>query len=212
MTAVTKINSLYKYFLVEYDPSDPISKLFSYITLAPIMLVIAGFAITYYKRDLRLVLYNLGLLFSTMVNKFLKHQIFRQPRPEYKFQFPLKDFGMPSDHTQVMCFITVMYILFSLEKSKKVETTVKHSRTNNLNVNYVNDIINYLECLGLIFLTFLVGVSRIYLYYHTIAQVTVGAVVGIFWAIIYYSFIVRRLDQVLDNIRNSFIGKQLKLE
>merc|ERR1712141_990436 len=105
----------YEYLLVEHQENDLIGKFLAYISLTPFLLIIGAIGATYYSRSLKLVIYNVGLLISLKINSILKNQIFQQARPDFPHQFKMTSFGMPSDHTQCIAFMTVTFILYSIE-------------------------------------------------------------------------------------------------
>ena len=75
----------------------------------------------------------------------------------------------------------------------------------------LNKYFRILEITALVFITFLVCASRVYLEYHTPEQVSVGAIIGVLWGVFYYHFSVR-LEPIVDMFKNSYLGKSLKVE
>ena len=82
-----------------------------------------------------------------------------------------EEYGMPSSHSQFMFFVSVYMTLF-------VAFRLKHNSA----------IFRVPWCLFCLVLAFLVAYGRIYLHYHTWAQVivgsTIGTITGLLWFLI----------------------------
>lgn len=107
------------------------------------------------------------MLLNECVNKLLKHYI-REARP-LRRPDAHGEFGMPSAHSQCMWFFAAYATLFALVRlnHRSLPNTVPLERTSRCCV--------VAACwLG----AAAVGFSRVYLQYHTSAQVYVGALVG----------------------------------
>merc|ERR1711988_1384268 len=179
--------------LVEYDSEDQFAKLLAYISLAPILIGVAHLAITYAFRDLNSAIFLAGQGFSLLVNKILKETI-QQDRPDIiKFAIKTrKTYGMPSDHVQYMSFFAIYFMLF----------TVKLRRCRD--EIFIDSAIKFLEVFAALLLTVLVGISRVYLGYHTVNQVFVGGTVGTALALTWWGFSQWIFHSQAVKLRNCF--------
>ena len=149
---------------VEYPTADGLYGLIlSLISLTPIALFIALFALALVNRDLRYGLLVLGLLLSTIANEVAK-KLIKQNRPAFSHK---TGYGMPSDHSQFMTFWMVSIITyFTARRVLRGWFFLSFSVCNAT-------------------LTALVMYSRYYLDVHSVEQVLVGGIIGVvlgyFW-------------------------------
>ncbi|GAB0087825.1 Dolichyldiphosphatase [Sergentomyia squamirostris] len=98
--------------LVEYPKGDLIGEVLAWTSLAP-MAILAGFiSLILFRRDLHTISFFLGILQNEFFNKILKHTI-QEPRPVLRAN-PYTEYGMPSSHSQFMCFFSTYVLLFVL--------------------------------------------------------------------------------------------------
>ncbi|EME28076.1 Dolichyldiphosphatase 1 [Galdieria sulphuraria] len=147
-----------KLTLVTYEKGDKLGWLLSIISLAPVFLYVAETSLVLFRREY----FGLALLFGQLVNEALNVILkvtFARPRPSRSEQ---NDYGMPSAHSQAMFFVTSC-IIFTLSRRR-------HKPLSSLERNLLYSFL-FLCSLSVSF-------SRIYLGYHSIHQVMVGALVG----------------------------------
>lgn len=100
---------------------------------------------------------------------------------------------MPSDHTQFMFYCATLVIIY----------LVSHSSAPHR--------LRYLISGAALLFASLVGISRIQLSLHTPSQVYIGAVVGIGWAMLWYSISARLLRSYASTLLSSSLGRRLGL-
>lgn len=156
-----------KQTLVVYDESSLLSWLLAIITLSPIFLYVAEACFILFRREYFGLTLILGQLINEIVNVALK-EIIAEPRPSPCEQ---SEYGMPSAHSQAMFFVTSCVIVTLSRR--------RHKPLSDWEKNFLY--------LFLITCSLLVCFSRVYLGYHSVAQVIVGAlvgcVVGYFWTL-----------------------------
>ncbi|KAI8900345.1 PAP2 superfamily-domain-containing protein [Globomyces pollinis-pini] len=144
---------------VQYQSGDVLGKILACISLTPITLIVSYITLIIFKRDIVTLYLFIGQLGNEIVNKCLKEWI-QEKRPSDH----LGDgsYGMPSSHSQFMWFFTTFCIL--------------HLYTH---VSFRYKLMKPFISCGLVVMALLVGVSRVYLEYHTIEQVVVGSCLGL---------------------------------
>lgn len=162
-----------------YDPTDVVSTICVQFSLLPIYIMVfytSWFLIT---REIEPVIVVGGHLVGEVVNKIIKH-IVRQPRPDFHKDFGASSYGltygMPSAHSQFMGFFTAYYICTILMR-------VPLQR--------------WQKAVGVLALSVAacgVAFSRVYLLYHTAAQVAVGVIVGVVLGVGYFVVAVLARD------------------
>ena len=143
---------------VEYDSGDRVGALFALVSQTPIFIMVAFATLLLSRRDLATASLLAGQLLNEVFNYALKTAI-EEPRPDgAPAHAPAH--GMPSNHAQFMGFWAAALALWAARRwsSSAVERA--------------------LVVVGAIALAVAVCVSRLYLGYHTRAQVVVGAAVG----------------------------------
>lgn len=109
-----------------------------------------------------------------MLNYFIKHAIAIE-RPLVRTHIH-NEYGMPSSHAQFIWFFATYVIYFVIIRL--------HHMNNNTIIENVSKI---LIISSSVILAILVCISRIYLQYHTFAQVFCGAFVGIIFATFWFA-------------------------
>ncbi|XP_046734717.1 dolichyldiphosphatase 1-like [Diprion similis] len=159
--------------LVEYPAGDLIGKFLALISLMPFA-VIAGFlTLVLFRRDLHTIAFLGGVVVNEVVNFSLKHAI-REARP-IRREVIYTEYGMPSAHTQFMWFFATYATIF-------VFVRLHHNNNSTVSERFWRITI-IASCVGV---ATLVAFSRIYLQYHSIAQVLCGVIVGIFVGSIWF--------------------------
>lgn len=113
--------------------------------------------------------FALGLLISQFINEVIKKSV-QQARPETCALLEMCDsHGWPSSHSQYMFFFTVYFTLLSYKKI--VLLTGKY--------RWIASFVSWV-------LSVLTMYSRVYLGYHTVAQVFAGATLGIILGAVWF--------------------------
>eukprot|EP01124_Arcella_intermedia_P025243 TRINITY_DN4477_c0_g2_i1.p1 TRINITY_DN4477_c0_g2~~TRINITY_DN4477_c0_g2_i1.p1 ORF type:complete len:192 (+),score=21.06 TRINITY_DN4477_c0_g2_i1:19-594(+) len=149
------------YTMVTHAVGDRLGWVMSLFSLVPVFLIVSLVTLVFSKglsrpsREMTIYML-LGLLLNELVNHFLKHHVFEEPRP---IGTEKTDYGMPSDHAQFMSYLWVF-----------------RSHCKSLQLFEIPDLF-----WDLIFgsVVMLVIFSRYYLEYHSPAQLIVGGVVGL---------------------------------
>ncbi|KAJ3653299.1 hypothetical protein Zmor_012558 [Zophobas morio] len=160
--------------LVEYPKGDFLGKFLALISLAPFGIGAGFIALILFRRDLHTITFFLGTLCSEALNYCLKHTICEE-RPIRRSDL-YEEYGMPSSHAQFVWFFATYVIYFVIIRL--------HHMNNNTIIENMSKILIISSSL---LMALLVCVSRIYLQYHTISQVLCGAVVGVFFATIWFA-------------------------
>lgn len=84
----------------------------AWISLAPLGIGAGFVALILFRRDLHTITFFLGTLLNEIFNMILKYWI-KQPRPVFRTEM-YSEYGMPSSHSQFMCFFASYVLLFVL--------------------------------------------------------------------------------------------------
>ncbi|RLN42218.1 lipid phosphate phosphatase gamma, chloroplastic [Panicum miliaceum] len=176
---------------VRYRPGDPLGLFLAWVSLVPVFISLGGFVSHFlFRRELQGICFATGLLVSQALNELIKHSV-AQSRPAYCELLEACDsHGWPSSHSQYTFFFATYLSLLSLRRSRarRVIAAVPWP------------------------LAFLTMVSRVYLGYHTVAQVFAGAVVGLVFGAIWYWIVNTMLVDYFPMIEESAIGRWLYIK
>uniref|UniRef100_A0A2M4BXD6 Dolichyldiphosphatase n=1 Tax=Anopheles marajoara TaxID=58244 RepID=A0A2M4BXD6_9DIPT len=153
--------------LVEYPKGDLFGKLLAWISLAPLGIGAGFVALILFRRDLHTIVFFAGTLVNESINMILKHWI-QEPRPVSRAQI-WNEYGMPSSHSQFMCFFATYVLLFIF---------IRLHHMNNSSSARIERIVRLLMLAICWVAAFLVCFGRVYLLYHSVRQVMVGALIG----------------------------------
>jgi dolichyldiphosphatase len=163
-------------FLVEYQKGDLLGFVLAWISMTPILFGVSVLTLVLIRRDLTTIFYFIGFLLTEVSNIILKNVI-KQPRPEINRhrgqQF--SKYGMPSDHSQIMFYFASFFILL-----------IASSRYSISNNKLFQMAYKCILIVGSFTLASLVAFSRVYLEYHTVQQVLVGAMLGSFAGTVWF--------------------------
>lgn len=158
---------VFEYTYGEYPVDDPVFGIsMILVSLLPLIAPVVVLTIAIHQKSKHHFLFLMGLIVSHLLAKFLK-KVWKQPRPAGAF---LSNYGMPSDHSMFMFFIT-SYVTWSLARNPLLKSS-----------GFV------VTLLSMIVTSTVVGYSRLYLGVHTLEQVVVGGLLGVvvgsvwFWA------------------------------
>ena len=162
---------------VDYPDGDPTAKILAVISLLPLVIVIVHITVFACKRDLHTLFYGLGTILNGVLNYVLKHTI-KEARPHSTVSIRdstklFEEYGMPSSHSQFMWFVSTYMALF-------VYVRLRHQESKLLKLLWVA------FCFVL---SVLVTYGRIYLHYHTWAQVGWGMGIGASMALVWFALV-----------------------
>mmetsp|Transcript_9999 Transcript_9999/g.26662 ORF Transcript_9999/g.26662 Transcript_9999/m.26662 type:complete len:226 (-) Transcript_9999:1049-1726(-) len=153
-----------KWTHVEFPTGDVVGKLLALWSLLPVFSVVALATIVLVRRDVHAILLLCGVFLNEAANSTAK-RTFRQPRPDVARMttYASSQHGMPSAHVQLVAFITAYAAALLLHTASR-GFLPRHERIVVL--------------VALPLSVMLVATSRVYLGYHTLAQVVVAAAYG----------------------------------
>ncbi|CAH2104797.1 unnamed protein product [Euphydryas editha] len=165
--------------LVEYPKGDLLGKFFAFMSLAPFGIGAGFVTLILFRRDLHTIAFFFGTLVNEVLNIILKHLIC-EARPLSRGHL-YNEYGMPSSHAQFVWFFSIYVLYFFAIRL--------HHINNNSIISALWRIIIVGSCL---ILSLIVSIGRVYLHYHTTAQVIVGGIIGVIFATIWF-FVVHRI-------------------
>lgn len=141
---------------VRYHRGDPLGLCLAWVSLIPVFISLGGFVSHFlFRREIQGLCFTLGLLISQFLNELVKSSV-QQSRPETCALLEACDsHGWPSSHSQYMFFFATYLTLLCLKGTSGV--VHRESRV-------------FLAVLPWPFAV-LTMYSRVYLGYHTVAQV-----------------------------------------
>ncbi|KZV14441.1 lipid phosphate phosphatase gamma, chloroplastic [Dorcoceras hygrometricum] len=147
---------------VRYRRGDQIGHLLAWISLVPVFISLGGFVSHFiFRRELQGIFLAIGLLISQVFNEVIKKSV-QQARPETCALLEMCDsHGWPSSHSQYMFFFAVYITLLT---RYRIGVLLRKQ----------------MWTVGILIwpLALLTMYSRVYLGYHTVAQVFAGAALG----------------------------------
>ncbi|XP_062004144.1 lipid phosphate phosphatase gamma [Rosa rugosa] len=176
---------------VRYQKGDPLGHFLAWVSLIPVFISLGGFISHFiFRRELQGMFFAIGLIISQLINEVIK-DLFQQARPATCDLLEMCDsHGWPSSHSQYMFFFAVYFTLLTQKGIGLWDTKHKFA-------------VNFLPwCLA-----FLTMHSRVYLGYHTVAQVFAGAALGIFLAGLWFWVVNSVLICYFPAIEESAFGR-----
>lgn len=149
---------------VRYQKGDQLGHFLAWVSLVPVFISLGGFVSHFiFRRELQGTFFALGILISQIINEVIK-TLFQEARPATCALLEVCDsHGWPSSHSQYMFFFAVYFTLLTYKKLGILGR-------------------NQLWVAGLVVwpMALLTLHSRVYLGYHSVAQVFAGASLGAF--------------------------------
>ncbi|KAM1409041.1 hypothetical protein ACFX2I_009484 [Malus domestica] len=176
---------------VRYQRGDPLGHFLAWISLIPVFISLGGFVCHFFfRRELQGMFFAVGLLISQVINELIK-DFFQQARPETCALLEMCDsHGWPSSHSQYMFFFATYFTLLTYKGIGLSDTTNKWA---------------------VIFppwvLALLTMYSRVYLGYHTVAQVFAGSALGVFLGAVWFWVVNSVLYPSFPMIEESWFGR-----
>ncbi|KAJ8753973.1 hypothetical protein K2173_001871 [Erythroxylum novogranatense] len=166
---------------VRYRKGDQLGHFLAWVSLVPVFISFGGFVSHFiFRRELQGLFFAVGLLISQFISEVIKTSV-QQARPATCALLEMCDsHGWPSSHSQYMFFFATYVTLLTIKGLGFREFTKK----------WVANLVTWS-------LAVLTMYSRVYLGYHSVAQVYAGATLGIvlgsswFWVVnslIFYYF------------------------
>ena len=196
---------------ITYPADDSLySPLLALLSLFPPFGVCALTTATLIYKDVIAAFLLLGCLFSAFIGAILKRMI-QQPRPDrYDNEDKNMEYGMPSNHSCFAWFCCTFVMMYVVKRGSMVaecqmpsrnckgiiaNTTKLHLAKNLTKIwNFMH---NSLAIILALFIAIGCSYSRIYLGYHTLAQVyagsCLGTILGISWYQLFEMKLVRNL-------------------
>jgi len=163
---------------IEYQEGDKIGFILAWFSMLPFIYIVSLCTLILFRRDIQTIMYFGGFCVSEVCNQGLK-RVFKQARPERTRErvglYGLH--GMPSDHAQTFFYFMTYLAIFIILKSQMPGSP------------HVRSIRNRLLVIAQLIVATLVAYSRVYLHYHTIPQVVVGAIFGTMLGCVWYYFV-----------------------
>ncbi|KAM4089915.1 hypothetical protein ACJW30_09G020000 [Castanea mollissima] len=181
---------------VRYRKGDQLGHFLAWVSLVPVFISLGGFISHFiFRRELQGMFFALGLIISQFVNELIKTSV-QQARPETCVLLEMCDsHGWPSSHSQYMFFFSVYFSLMTYNGYGLFRRTSKWALH-----------------FWLWSLAFLTMYSRVYLGYHTVAQVFAGAILGAFLGAVWFWFVNSVLIVYFPAIEESAFGRMFYIK
>ncbi|KAG6491739.1 lipid phosphate phosphatase gamma-like [Zingiber officinale] len=183
---------------VRYRRGDSLGHFLAWVSLIPVFISLGGFVSHFiFRRELQGVCFAFGLILSQLLNELIKSSI-QQSRPSAMCAIleVCDSHGWPSSHSQYMFFFASYFTLLCLLNGAGFSSP----RSRRL--------------LGLLPwpAALLTLYSRVYLGYHTIAQVIAGATLGLALGAGWFWIVNNMLVEYFPAIEESVAGRFLYLK
>ncbi|XP_010253560.1 PREDICTED: lipid phosphate phosphatase gamma, chloroplastic-like [Nelumbo nucifera] len=181
---------------VRYQKGDRLGHFLAWVSLIPVFISLGGFISHFvFRRELQGIFFALGLLISQFINEVIKKSV-QQSRPETCMLLEMCDsHGWPSSHSQYMFFFAVYYTLLMYKGIGLAGVRKKFT------VGFIPWSVALLTMY-----------SRVYLGYHTVAQVFAGATLGIALGALWFWVVNSMLICYFPAIEESTIGRMLYIK
>ena len=164
-----------------HSPSLFKGKLLAMASLSPIFTV--AFTIVHFlsQRELFDFALTVGIFLNECLAQTLKHHI-KEDRPKTCQKVDFCDtHGMPSSHTQLAFFNSMMSVLVLWRRRRHVK-----KYRENREMMHAADVLSSVLSILTIPLAFVVAYSRVELGYHSIEQVIAGAMIGLMFGSMWF--------------------------
>ncbi|GMY14708.1 Lipid phosphate phosphatase gamma, chloroplastic [Fagus crenata] len=181
---------------VRYQRGDQLGHFLAWISLVPVFISLGGFISHFiFRRELQGICFALGLIISQFVNELIKTSV-QQARPETCALLETCDsHGWPSSHAQYMSFFAIYFTLMTCKGLGLFDVKNKW-------------VVNFWPWS----MALLTMYSRVYLGYHTIAQVFAGAALGIFLGALWFWVVNSVLIVFFPAIEESAFGRMFYIK
>lgn len=174
---------------VRYPEDDPLGLAMALASLAPFCMIWTTVGAFMARRELWDLLTLLGILLNEVLAQLLKRH-FKEPRPATCEQVDFCDtHGMPSSHAQLAAFVATMMTLQYVRRREEFRVFCKwNKRGASGRAGHADAMTAALVVLAWP-LAWIVGISRVYLGYHSVEQVVAGACVGCVFGAAYHELV-----------------------
>ncbi|KAL0217385.1 hypothetical protein RCL1_007966 [Eukaryota sp. TZLM3-RCL] len=191
--------------LAVYESDDIISLLCAFIGLIPFALLCVWFYLAVIRQESFALAGFIGLFINDGLSVLLK-ALFKAPRPLEAVTEPLEplhlcprsDFGFPSSHAQFIAFWCILVCYNTLFLYKPLNNSSKFILLSNI---LSQNLTKYFICFCCFLVTFMVGISRIYISCHDLRQVIGGWLFGWLIGICYVLIINKILVPIFQKLR-----------
>ncbi|CAF1972045.1 unnamed protein product [Rotaria magnacalcarata] len=181
---------------IEYREGDKLGFILAWFSMLPFIYIVSLCTLIIFRRDVQTIMYFGGFCVSEVCNYALK-RFFKQARPERtRDRMGLYEVhGMPSDHAQTFFYFMTYLAIFVILKSQMPGSP------------HIRSIRNRVLVFTQLIVAVIVAYSRVYLHYHTVAQVVVGAFFGTALGCGWYYFVNYHFMQYASLITDHPLGK-----
>eukprot|EP00052_Salpingoeca_macrocollata_P014702 m.116016 g.116016 ORF g.116016 m.116016 type:complete len:518 (+) comp19420_c0_seq5:926-2479(+) len=189
---------------VEYDNGDLLGKAFALTSLSPVFLIVALTAVVVVRREMFTILFLAGLVLQDLANKVIKN-IVQEARPLRSAGLQHEAHGMPSAHSQFMFFFAIVFHLWLWHR-----LTVLPRPEFGVGPRTVM-LVKILLSLGVASYACVVAVGRLYLEYHTRAQVAVGGGLGVMLGVSWFWLVQGWLLPLFVRLEDTWLCRLLMI-
>ncbi|KAM7262988.1 hypothetical protein ACFE04_000671 [Oxalis oulophora] len=177
---------------VRYVKGDQLGHFLAWISLVPVFISLGGFICHFiFRREIQGMFFFIGIIINQIISESVK-KLVQQARPETCALLEMCDsHGWPSSHSQYMFFFAMYFTLMNC--SKGVGFWGAKDKAALISLPWT--------------LAFLTMWSRVYLGYHSIAQVFAGMILGTFLGWVWYGVVNYGLFCYFPLIEESFFGR-----
>ncbi|XP_074586360.1 lipid phosphate phosphatase gamma-like [Curcuma longa] len=183
---------------VRYRRGDSLGHFLAWVSLIPVFISLGGFVSHFiFRRELQGVFFAFGLVLSQFLNELIKSSI-QQSRPSAMCAVleVCDSHGWPSSHSQYMFFFASYFTLLCL---------LNGAGFSSLRSRRLLALLPWPAALLTLY-------SRVYLGYHTIAQVIAGATLGMALGAGWFWIVNTMLVEYFPAIEESAAGRFLYLK
>ncbi|CAK9219784.1 unnamed protein product [Sphagnum troendelagicum] len=181
---------------VRYRKGDDLGHALAWASLLPVFIGLGGFVTHFiFRRELQAFFFGLGLIVSEIINRVIKDFV-QELRPSTCEALEMCDSnGWPSSHSQYMCFFAVYCTLLSV-----------------LKLHFADEFRQAFTALLPWPFAVIVMYSRVYLGYHTTAQVIAGGCLGLVLGAAWYFLINILVAPWFPVIENTYLCWYLRIK
>ncbi|XP_008789073.1 lipid phosphate phosphatase gamma-like [Phoenix dactylifera] len=182
---------------VRYRRGDSLGHFLAWVSLIPVFISLGGFVTHFiFRRELQGLCFAVGLLVSQVLSELIKTSV-QQSRPATCAALEMCDsHGWPSSHSQYM-FFCAAYLTLLCYKGV-VGASSPHSRLFFAVLPWPPAVLTMY--------------SRVYLGYHTVAQVFAGATIGLVLGVGWFWIVNGILVDYFPAIEESAVGRFLYIK
>ncbi|GMK56615.1 hypothetical protein CspeluHIS016_0304550 [Cutaneotrichosporon spelunceum] len=165
---------------IVYDATSRLGIPLALLSLSPIFLFVAYFALVIFGRRLTLLLLAAGSVGNEVLSLGLK-RVLRAPRPYPHLPHVGTGYGMPSSHAQAGAFVFAWGVGYALSQKERYPVR-KAGRAERMHT-----IRTGIYLFGLASWSLAVAYSRYALRYHSVPQIVAGYAVGLVTGAVWYA-------------------------